>query len=116
MTTAVAVALIATGTFQRLVAIVVVLSGGELLRVLPRARRAAPARAASCARPFRAWGYPWSAGFVLAGAAVFMAGAVAGDTVNAGGALGAAVCRPGRTSRDADVRAPPGSVMAPSFS
>ena len=38
-------------------------------------------------RPFRAWGYPWSAGIVLAGAAVFLAGAVAGDTVNAGGAL-----------------------------
>jgi hypothetical protein len=30
-------------------------------------------------RPFRAWGYPWSAWFVLAGAAAFLVGVLAGD-------------------------------------
>jgi hypothetical protein len=39
------------------------------------------------ARPFRAWGYPWSAGIVLFGAATFLVGAAIGDTVNAAGAL-----------------------------
>ena len=34
-------------------------------------------------RPFRAWGYPWSAGMVVAGAAAFMAGALMADTPNA---------------------------------
>ena len=38
-------------------------------------------------RPFRAWGYPWSAALVLAGAAAFLVGAAVGDPVNAGGAL-----------------------------
>ncbi|PYQ53723.1 MAG: APC family permease, partial [Acidobacteria bacterium] len=31
-------------------------------------------------RPFRAWGYPWSAGIVLAGAAAFLIGVLLGDT------------------------------------
>jgi len=38
-------------------------------------------------RPYRAWGYPWSAGLVLAGAAAFLVGAAVGDTINAAGAL-----------------------------
>jgi hypothetical protein len=38
-------------------------------------------------RPFRAWGYPWSAALVLVGAAAFLVGAAVGDPVNAGGAL-----------------------------
>ena len=46
-------------------------------------RRREPGRA----RPFRAWGYPWSAGVVLVGAAAFLVGAAIGDTVNAAGAL-----------------------------
>ena len=86
LTTAVAVALIATGTFQRLVAIVsffLAANYSVCCLALVVERRRQPQRV----RPFRAWGYPWSAGLVLAGAAVFMAGAVAGDTVNAGGAL-----------------------------
>jgi basic amino acid/polyamine antiporter, APA family len=86
LTTAVAVALIATGTFQRLVAIVsffLAANYSVCCLALVVERRRQPQRA----RPFRAWGYPLSAGLVLAGAAVFMAGAVAGDTVNAGGAL-----------------------------
>jgi APA family basic amino acid/polyamine antiporter len=81
-TTVVAVALIATGTFQKLVAVasfflavnyfVCCLALVVLRRREPRA-----------ARPFRAWGYPWSAVIVLAGAAGFLAGALAADTVNA---------------------------------
>jgi APA family basic amino acid/polyamine antiporter len=33
-------------------------------------------------RPYRAWGYPWTTGLALAGSVLFLAGAVAGDTVN----------------------------------
>jgi APA family basic amino acid/polyamine antiporter len=81
-TTIVAVGLIATGTFQKLIAVasfflavnyfVCCLALVVLRRREPRA-----------ARPFRAWGYPWSAIIVLAGAAGFLAGALAADTVNA---------------------------------
>ena len=31
-------------------------------------------------RPFRAWGYPWSVGIVLAGAVAFLIGVLLGDT------------------------------------
>jgi amino acid transporter len=41
-------------------------------------RRREPARL----RPFVAWGYPWSAGIVLAGAVALLAGMLMGDTVN----------------------------------
>ncbi|MFL6211119.1 MAG: APC family permease [Pyrinomonadaceae bacterium] len=33
-------------------------------------------------RPYRAWGYPWTTGAVLAGSIAFLIGAVAGDTAN----------------------------------
>jgi len=87
VTTAVAVALIATGTFQRLVAIAAFLLavnyfvGCLALIVLRRREPRLP-------RSFRAWGYPWTAAIVLVGAAAFLAGAARGDTVNAGIALG----------------------------
>jgi APA family basic amino acid/polyamine antiporter len=85
-TTIVALALIATGTFQRLVAIVAFYLAGNLVvgcLALVVLRRREPATA----RPFRAWAYPWSAALVLIGATAFLAGAIAGDTVNAIGAL-----------------------------
>jgi APA family basic amino acid/polyamine antiporter len=85
-TTAVALALIATGTFQRLVAIVAFFLAANYVvccLALVVLRRREPDRA----RPFRAWGYPWSAALVLAGAAAFLAGAAVGDPVNAAGAL-----------------------------
>ena len=85
-TTAVALALIATGTFQRLVAIVAFFLAANYVvccLALIVLRRREPDRA----RPFRAWGYPWSAALVLAGAAAFLAGAAVGDPVNATGAL-----------------------------
>jgi len=34
------------------------------------------------ARPYRAWGYPWTTGIVLVGSMLFLAGAVASDTRN----------------------------------
>ena len=85
-TTLVALALIATGTFQRLVAVVAFFLAANYVvccLALIVLRRREPDRA----RPFRAWGYPWSAGIVLGGAAAFLAGAALGDTVNAAGAL-----------------------------
>jgi len=39
------------------------------------------------ARPFRAWGYPWSAAVVLIGAAAFLVGAAIGDPINAAAAV-----------------------------
>jgi amino acid transporter len=47
-------------------------------------RRREPARP----RPFRAWGYPWTAGVVLAGAVALVVGTLVGDTVNGVAALG----------------------------
>ena len=85
-TTAVALALIATGTFQRLVAVASFFLAANYLvccLALIVLRRREPDHV----RPFRAWGYPWSAGVVLAGAAAFLAGAAAGDPVNAAGAV-----------------------------
>jgi basic amino acid/polyamine antiporter, APA family len=85
-TTAVALALIATGTFQRLVAVVAFFLAANYVvccLALAALRRSEPDRA----RPFRAWGYPWSVAVVLAGAVAFLVGAAAGDTINAAGAV-----------------------------
>ncbi|MDM7951670.1 MAG: APC family permease [Cyanobium sp. CZS 25K] len=38
-------------------------------------------------RPFRAWGYPWSAAIVLVGSIAFLIGALLNDTANSGWAL-----------------------------
>ena len=86
VTTLVALALVATGTFQRLVAVVAFFLAANYVvccLALIVLRRREPDRP----RPFRAWGYPWSAALVLAGAAAFLVGAAVGDTINAGGAL-----------------------------
>jgi APA family basic amino acid/polyamine antiporter len=85
-TTVVALALVATGTFQRLVAVVSFYLAANYVvccLALFALRRQEPDRP----RPFRAWGYPWSAALVLAGAAAFLVGATIGDTPNAAGAL-----------------------------
>jgi len=81
VTTAVAVVLIATGTFQRLVAMAsFFLAANYAVSCLALIvlRRREPERV----RPFVAWGYPWSAGIVLLGAAAFMIGVLTGDTAN----------------------------------
>jgi APA family basic amino acid/polyamine antiporter len=85
VTTAVAVVLIATGTFQKLVAIAsffLVFNYSVCCLALVVLRQREPERQ----RPFRAWGYPWSAAIVLAGAAAFLVATVIGDTVNAAAA------------------------------
>ncbi len=81
VTTAVAIVLIATGTFQRLIAIASFFLAANYcicclaLVVLRRREPAIP-------RPFRAWGYPWSAAIVVIGAVAFLVGGFVGDTAN----------------------------------
>jgi APA family basic amino acid/polyamine antiporter len=85
-TTVVALALIATGTFQRLVAVVAFYLAANYVvccLALFVLRKTQPA----LARPFRAWGYPWSAALVLIGAAAFLVGAAIGDPINAAAAV-----------------------------
>jgi basic amino acid/polyamine antiporter, APA family len=82
VTTAVAMGLIATGTFQRLVAVAsffLAVNYFVCCLALIVLRRREP----GTSRPFRAWGYPWSAGIVAIGAAAFLAGALVADTSNA---------------------------------
>ena len=79
ITTAVAVVLIASGTFQKLVAVAsffLAVNYVVCCLALVALRRREPAME----RPFRAWGYPWSVGIVLAGAVAFLAGVLLGDT------------------------------------
>jgi APA family basic amino acid/polyamine antiporter len=79
--------LIATGTFQRLVALVACFLAANYcicciaLIVLRRREPDLP-------RPFRAWGYPWSAAIVVVGAVVFLVGVLIADTTNGLIALG----------------------------
>jgi len=87
VTTVVAIVFIATGTFQRLIAIAAIFLAVNyavccLALVVLRMREPA------IARPFRAWGYPWSAAIVVAGALAFLAGALVGDTTSALVAMG----------------------------
>jgi APA family basic amino acid/polyamine antiporter len=85
-TTAVAVVLIASGTFQRLVAVASFFLAANYVvscLALIRLRRREP----DAVRPFRAWGYPWSAAIVIIGAGAFRSGALAADTPTAAAAL-----------------------------
>lgn len=105
LTTGVAAALVATGTFQKLVAVAsffLAANYGACCLALIRLRWREPATP----RPFRAWGYPWTAAIVVAGAALFLAGVLLGDTMNSLVAVGliaaglagrALVSRPSRT-------------------
>jgi APA family basic amino acid/polyamine antiporter len=89
-TTVVAILLIATGTFARLVAMTaffLAFNYAVCTLALAELRRREP----TAARPFRAWGYPWSAAIVIAGALAFLVGAVIGDTTSALTATGALV-------------------------
>jgi APA family basic amino acid/polyamine antiporter len=82
VTTAVAAGLIATGTFQRLVAVASFFLAVYYF-VCCLALIALRRREPGTPRPFRAWGYPWSAGLVAIGAAAFLGGALVADTTNA---------------------------------
>ncbi|HET7503958.1 MAG TPA: APC family permease, partial [Kofleriaceae bacterium] len=86
-TTVVAVALIATGTFERLIgmtAFFLAFNYAICTLALVALRRREPA----AERPFRAWGYPWSAGIVVAGALAFLGSAVLGDPTSTAIAVG----------------------------
>jgi APA family basic amino acid/polyamine antiporter len=82
VTTAVAIGLIATGTFQKLVAVASFFLAANYF-VCCLALFALRRREPATIRPFRAWGYPWSAAIVAIGAAAFVAGALVTDTSNA---------------------------------
>lgn len=87
VTTGVAVLLIASGTFQTLIALAsVFLAVNYCVSCLALVvlRRREP----EAVRPFRAWGYPWSAALVVAGAVVFLAGMLVSDPQSALKAMG----------------------------
>jgi APA family basic amino acid/polyamine antiporter len=87
VTTGVAVLLIASGTFQKLIALAsVFLAVNYCVSCLALVvlRRREP----DAVRPFRTWGYPWSAAIVVAGAVVFLAGVLVNDTESAVKAMG----------------------------
>jgi basic amino acid/polyamine antiporter, APA family len=87
ITAAVAVGLIATGTFQRLIAMTSFFLAANYtlcclaLIVLRREEPDLP-------RPYQAWGYPWSVWLVTAGSVIFVVGMLAGDVLNGLAALG----------------------------
>jgi len=89
VTTIVAVGLIATGTFQRLIAMASFFLAANYC-ICCLALFALRHREPATPRPFRAWGYPWSAAIVFAGAVAFLAGTLVGDTTNALAAVGLA--------------------------
>jgi APA family basic amino acid/polyamine antiporter len=87
LTAAVAVGLIATGTFQRLIAMTsfFLAANYSLCCVaLVALRRREP----DLPRPYRAWGYPWSVWLVAAGSVIFLFGMLVGDVFNGISALG----------------------------
>ena len=86
VSTAVAIVLIGTGTFQRLVAMASFFLAVNYC-VCCVALFVFRWREPGLPRPLKAWGYPWTAALVLAAAAAFVAGVVAGDPATAVTAL-----------------------------
>jgi APA family basic amino acid/polyamine antiporter len=87
LTAAVGVGLIATGTFQRLIAVTsffLVANYALCCMALIVLRRREP----DLPRPYRAWGYPWSVWLVMAGSVNLLVGILAGDIFNGLMALG----------------------------
>jgi APA family basic amino acid/polyamine antiporter len=86
LTAAMAVGLIATGTFQRLIAVTSFFLAANYslccmaLIVLRRQEPYLP-------RPYRAWGYPWSVWLVTVGSVSFLVGTLAGNMFNGLAAL-----------------------------
>ena len=81
VSTAVAVLFILSGTFEKVIAVLAFFFVANYtlsfvsLFVLRR-------REPGLARPYRAWGYPWTTALALAGSVAFLVGAVVGDTRN----------------------------------
>jgi basic amino acid/polyamine antiporter, APA family len=79
VTMAVAIGCIMVASFERLVglaSIFLAINYAVSCLALVALRRREPA----ATRPFRAWGYPWTAAIVVAGALAFVIGAVFGDS------------------------------------
>jgi len=87
LTTATAVGLIVTGTFQRLVAMTSCFLAANYsiscLALILLRRREPELR-----RPYRAWGYPWSVWVVMIGGLIFLVAMSIGDPFNGLAALG----------------------------
>src|SRR5262245_24152557 len=87
LTAAVAIGLIATGTFQRLIAVTsffLAVNYTLCCVALVVLRRREP----DLTRPYQAWGYPWSVWLVTAGSLLFLLGMLAGDVLNGLAAVG----------------------------
>ncbi|MDI1243738.1 MAG: amino acid permease [bacterium] len=85
-----ALPLILIGTFERLLAVSAFLFIGIYLSAfvsLIKLRWSEP----NLARPFKAWGYPWTTLIVMVGSAAFLVGAVMNDSENSIYALGVIV-------------------------
>lgn len=81
LSTIVSVFFIVTGTFNQVIAVLAfffVLNYALSFFSVFVLRRKEP----DTARPYRAWGYPWTTGLSLLGSVAFLIGAVAGDTRN----------------------------------
>ena len=98
LTATIAAGLIATGTFQRLIAMTSFFLAANYclccLALITLRYREPEAR-----RPYRAWAYPWSAWIVAAGAVIFLVGTMVGDTLNGLAAIG--LCAVGLVGRAA---------------
>jgi APA family basic amino acid/polyamine antiporter len=87
LTAAISLGLIATGTFQRLIAMTsffLMANYSVSCLALIVLRRREP----DLPRPYRAWGYPWSAWTVVIGGAIFLVTMLIGDSFNGLAALG----------------------------
>jgi APA family basic amino acid/polyamine antiporter len=81
LSAAMAVGLIATGTFQRLIAVTSFFLAANYslcCMALIALRRREP----ELPRPYQAWGYPWSVWLVTAGSVSLLVGILAGDVFN----------------------------------
>jgi APA family basic amino acid/polyamine antiporter len=81
LSTAVTIAFIATGSLQKVLAVTAfffVANYALSFTSLFVLRHREP----NSVRPYRAWGYPWTTGFALAGSLAFLVSAIVGDTRN----------------------------------
>ncbi len=87
LTAAISLGLIATGTFQRLIAMTsffLIANYSVSCLALIVLRRREP----DLPRPYRAWGYPWSAWTIVIGGMIFLVTMLIGDSFNGLAALG----------------------------